>query len=66
MKKRHGSVSYTLHSAAIALVGIVLLSIFLTHFQSQNALERQRDNLQLKLDIAVRRMAQNAADHDTD
>ncbi len=66
MKKHLSTLKYVLRSGAIALAGVVLLSVFLTQFQMGSALQRQRANAQLKLDIATRRMTQNAVDYQTD
>ena len=57
---------HLLRAALVAIVGFVLLFVFLNQAQSSYAMKRQLTNSQTKLDIAVQRMESNAADAETD
>lgn len=66
MKKYFSTWGHILRGCVVALAGVVLLSVFLTQYQAGAAMQRQSANSQLKLDVAARRMAQNAIDYGAD
>lgn len=66
MSSYKSSFRHLLRSAAIAIVGFVLLFMLLNSAQSSYAMKRQLTNSETKLDIACQRMEQNASDAETD